>query len=552
MASTQPLRTQPLSTHAVPTPASGTVGLLVQLKLRLLRNGLTRSVWKIVGLVVGGLYGLFVVAMAWLGFGALRFAAPEYIGPVTVVVFALISIGWVIFSTLVFGIDDTLNPARFALLPLSARRLRPGLLVAGLLGIPGLATVLVALALILVWSTSVITVLLAVVAIPIGIVSAFLLSRLATSAFADALSSRRFRDAAVVLLALSGAGLGLGINVAIQSAQNNTAGFTVLLDQVAAVLGWTPFGWAWSLPAAAARGAWLELVVKAVLALALVWVCWRGWGHFLERRLTSPLTARSGEGRVRSGGRLDQLLPATPTGAIAARSLRYWRRDPRHLAGLAALIVLPAMLLVLNLIQPDGSTLVMAFAPAAFALLLGSVVGMELAYDGSAIALHIVSGVRGRDDRAGRLLAAGIVFGPLLVALIAVSLAVSGRWDLTASVLIVVLATAVNVMGFASWLSTWWPGHAPPPEANPFGKGSSGGLESLIQLSVVTLVGLIATLPTIAAVVGALWYPWLIAVAAVLAVVIGAIAIRVGVVVGGRSLDRRWPEVLKSVTALDA
>ena len=121
MASTQPLRTQPLSTHAVPTPASGTVGLLVQLKLRLLRNGLTRSVWKIVGLVVGGLYGLFVVAMAWIGFGALRFAAPEYIGPVTVVVFSLISIGWVIFSTLVFGIDDTLNPARFALLPLSAQ-----------------------------------------------------------------------------------------------------------------------------------------------------------------------------------------------------------------------------------------------------------------------------------------------------------------------------------------------------------------------------------------------------------------------------------------------
>ena len=39
-------------------------------------------------------------------------------------------------SLLVFGVDETVDPAKFALLPVRARELLPGLLVAGLIGSP--------------------------------------------------------------------------------------------------------------------------------------------------------------------------------------------------------------------------------------------------------------------------------------------------------------------------------------------------------------------------------------------------------------------------------
>ena len=54
------------------------VAHLVRLKLTLLRNSLKRSPWQLVGLIIGGLYGLgmlvtVIVALAALGTGEAEF-----------------------------------------------------------------------------------------------------------------------------------------------------------------------------------------------------------------------------------------------------------------------------------------------------------------------------------------------------------------------------------------------------------------------------------------------------------------------------------------------
>ena len=60
------------------------VAHLVRLKLTLLRNGLRRSVWQVIGLVLGLAYGLGVTALAVAGIVAVSVAAPELLPTVLV------------------------------------------------------------------------------------------------------------------------------------------------------------------------------------------------------------------------------------------------------------------------------------------------------------------------------------------------------------------------------------------------------------------------------------------------------------------------------------
>ena len=116
------------------------VALLVRLKLTLLKNSLKRSVWRTVGLIIAMVYALGVVIMVLAALVGLRYTSLTLTADVTVVGYAALTLGWLLMSMLVFGVDETIDPAKFALLPVRARELLPGLLVAGLISAPGIAT----------------------------------------------------------------------------------------------------------------------------------------------------------------------------------------------------------------------------------------------------------------------------------------------------------------------------------------------------------------------------------------------------------------------------
>ena len=79
------------------------------------------------------------------------------------------------------------------------------------------------------------------------------------------------------------------------------------------------------------------------------------WRHFLGVGLVSPMDGGGTAGKVRDSAAVERLYPATPAGGVAGRTLRYWRRDPRYLAGIAGFLIGPIVLIVTQMINPQGS-----------------------------------------------------------------------------------------------------------------------------------------------------------------------------------------------------
>jgi ABC-2 type transport system permease protein len=524
------------------------VAVLVRLKLTLLANSLRRSVWRTVGLVVGLVYGLGAVVAVLAGLVALRYTSPALTADVTVVAFSLLTLGWLLMSLLVFGVDETVDPARFALLPVRARQLLPGLLAAALLGVPGIATVLVAAGLVVTWARTGPLTVAAVLAFPLGVVTCVLLARVATSALAAVLASRRFRDLVLVGFALFGVVVGLGANLLGTFGAADPDRLRQALAVIARVAGWSPFGWAWAVPADISRGRWLVAGVHLLLAGGLVVALWWAWGHFLAVRLTSPIESGAEGRKVAASSWVDRLFPATPADGVAGRALRYWRRDPRYLAGLAGFLVGPVILIVVQVTNPNGADVLAVLAPALIGLLVGVSVAQDLSYDGSAIWLHAWSGVPGADDRAGRVRAAMVVFLPLIVIMLLVSVATTGEWRLLAPAAALALGLALASLGVGSVVGTLWQWPAPPPGANPFAGSNKGGLPSLLSFTLATFSTLAVGLPTIALVIWSFFTPWVGVVALVVGLASGIVVLRIGIRLGGRLLDRRWPEVLQAVS----
>ena len=106
------------------------VAHLLRLKLTLLRNGLRRSPWQLVGMAFGGLYALGLVGT--LGGGpdpAARQADPELAQTVVVLGGAAALLGWGLIPVVASAADMTLDPARFTTsampMPPAARRACP-------------------------------------------------------------------------------------------------------------------------------------------------------------------------------------------------------------------------------------------------------------------------------------------------------------------------------------------------------------------------------------------------------------------------------------------
>ncbi len=524
------------------------VALLVGLKLTLLRNSLRRSVWRIVGLLLAVAYALGLVVGGFAGLVALRWTSTTLTGEVTVLAFALLTLGWLVMSVLVFGVDETVDPARFALLPVTARDLLPGLLVAGVIGVPGVATALLGLGLVVTWARTPALTLAALLAAVLGVATCVLLSRAATSALASILASRQFRDLALVTLALFAVLVAVAANLGGTFIVPSLSQLEETLRLVAGAAAWSPFGWAWALPADVARGDWGAAALHLLLALALVTGLVALWWRSLDLRLVSGSGGAPGHTTVGGHGRLDRLFPASPAGAVATRTLRFWRRDPRYLVGAAGFVIAPLVIMVTQLANPSGSGALVMMAPVLLGFFVGLSVAQDLSYDGSALWTHVSAGVSGAEDRRGRVLAALAVYGPLLGLLVVLAVAFTGRFDLLPAVVGLSVAVVLVGLGVGCVVGSLWQWAAPPPGANPFQKGSSGGLPALLSVGVSMTATLLGVLPTVALAVGSAFVPWLTWLLVPVALANGWVVLRLGVSRGGRLLDRRWPEALSAVS----
>ena len=549
------------------------------LKLRMIGNHLTSGPVPALlftgGLVIGavlGTSGFALLAASTAGDPTTRLTVASLAGAALVVGSGLLPLVW-------FGVDDTLDPARFALLPLTRRRLVAGLLVAALLSVP-VITLCVATAGLLVPAVvhgGPVAGVGQAIGLLVGVLLCVSVGRAVTTAFATGLRSRRFRDLAGVLLACVAVLAGPLIVLLLAAAQRIN---WEQLTSVAAVIGWTPLGAPYTVGAELAAGRPLAGLAKLLIgAVAVVLMLW-WWSRSLESAMVgaaadSPgATRRSGAAngptRLRRYGgsavavllpRLVPGIPRTAFGAIVAREIRYWWRDPKRRANLAmALVVgvlIPALVsfggtgvfrLEINgesttpyLLSPSAGSALMLFIGAFVASLLAN----QFGFDGTSYAAHLIASVPGRLELWARASAYAILVAPALLAVGVLYGVASGDLALVPAcwgALATGYGAGVAVSSHLSVVAAY-----PLPEgSNPLAIGSGSALaKSLLAILSLVLAGLIGAPVLVAAIVlGPVW-PWL---AVPVGVGYGLLAAALGGRFAGDLLDRRGPELLASIT----
>ena len=517
------------------------VAQFLRLKLRLLGNIFRRSPWQVVGIILGLVYGLGLAVLLFTSLVGLRFVGDvQLIRDVFIIAGSATIVGFIVVP-LIFGVDDTMDPRRFALFGLPDRTLAFSLAVAAVIGIPAFALAIVLLGTVVTWSRGPGETFLAVIAAVLAFATCLLLARVSTGLASFMLSTRRARELTGVL------GLLLIVMVsplivALMSVDWANSGLRVL-ESIAGVLGWTPLGAVFAVPGDAASGNWGPAILKLMIAIATLGAVWLAWRALVAKMLVTPGREASAKS-YRGLGWFDR-MPHGATGAIAARSFTYWFRDARYWVSLLMVPIVP-VLVVLPLTLAGVHDLYVALIPVPLmCLFLGWSLHNDTAYDSTAVWLHVASGVRGASDRAGRLVPV-LIAGVLVIGLgSAVTVFVLNDWRLLPSLLGVSTALLLAGLGVGSITSARFPYPAVKPGDSPFQQPQSTGAITAFVQSLTMFGSLLIALPAlIFAAMGLLVDPAWHAASFAAGIGLGVLTLVAGVWIGGRVFDNRGPEIL--------
>ncbi|WP_425954770.1 hypothetical protein [Xylanimonas sp. McL0601] len=525
------------------------VAQFVRLKLTLMANTFRRSVWQTIGIVLGSLYAAGLVLMAVAAAVAGGATEPVVTGQVIVIAGAVLVLAWWLVPVFFYGVDATLDPHRFATYAIPRPRLLAGLAVAGVVSVPGIATVLAVVGAAFAWWRTPLAVLAALVGAVLAVALCVVGSRAITTILSPMLESRRSREVLTIVAFVPIMLFGPAISWFAQrmGSATVTVGDTVpaAVGGAAHLLGWTPLGAPWGLAASVHDGAWLTAlgrlaVAVGTLALA-VWV----WERALARTLERPAEG-GGKGAHGKGLGLFDRVPATPVGAVVARTATYWVRDPRYSASMLIVPLLPVVLYFAT--RNGGAEVIVILAPLT-AWIAGFGISNDVAYDHTAFALHVATGTPGRTDRWGRAIPVLAVGTPLIVAYTLVTAGVTGLWESLPPLLGLSIGLLAASTGVSSFVSARWLYPVPKPGDSPFkqpqgatgatmvAQGVSMGLAAIVSLPALALALVSILLPSVA-------LGW---VTLVVAPALGAVVLVLGVRWGAQAYDRRAPELLQRV-----
>lgn len=516
------------------------VAHLVRLRFLILWNGLRKSTWQLVASILGALYGLFLLVTLVVGLVALSFAPEDVARTVVILGGAATILGWLIGPVLATGIDQTVEPARLAAFPIPLNTLLAALTVSGVLGVAGIVTSVAALATAATWWQHPVAALAAVVCAVVAVLTCVVGSRAIIAISSRVATGRRAREAKALLALIPLILLG---PIIVWTSDAATSLFQTSFPAVADVVAWTPFGAVWAVPADIASGNFGRAAAEfaiALITLALLFVVWR---PALKNAMENPATStRTKAGKNTAG--VFGLFPATPTGAVAARALTYWMRDPRYAQSLIAVPLIPVLFVFLG--SATGNTLLINLTGPLTAVMLSLAIYTDVSYDSTAFALHLQTGVSGLADRVGRVLGLATFSVPIVIIFTIGTVWFTGEWNALPGLLALALGCLLSGFALSSVISGRFAFAVPQPGDSPFKARPAGSLTLMVS-SLATWGGLgILVLPeAILAIVSfvtgnALW-GW---AALVVAIALGGTLLVVGVRWGGRILDRHGPELL--------
>ncbi|MGP5725250.1 transporter [Arthrobacter rhombi] len=518
------------------------VAHLLKLKLALLRNGFKRSPWQLVGVIIGGIYGLGLAVLLCVGMFALGDQPAELITTVVVLAVSLITLGWAIIPVLLSGVDLTLDPSRFSVYPIPPRQLVIGLLLSGFIGVPGLVMLLLFAGQGLAWRANAGLALVGILCGILAALNALAVSRLAVTAATALTSNRRFRELGMILLFVPLLMLGPILQTATEGLE---AGLGWLPD-ISAVLAWTPLGAFAAVPGDVAIGAWGLAAARLVLSLAyLVAIIW-AWKTVLVRALETPPQQSGGSRAVSGLGVAFRLFPATPWGAVASRCLTYWMKDPRYAMSIIFVPLVPILIWFWS--SQGGNYTAMLYLAPIIAVLLAFSISADISYDNTAFSLHVLTGLRGFDDRLGRVAASAVFAVPTVLLAAILPAAFLGETELLPAILGLSLGALGTGWAVSSIASARYTYAVPLPGDNPMktppGTGARMAVTQLATFgSTIVLMLPEIILHIVFLVTGQELYAWLVLIAGV---VLGALMLVAGLRIGGRWFDSRTPELMQA------
>lgn len=530
------------------------VGVFASLKWRLVTSRLrSASGAGKVGMGIGLAVSLTFVGFLAVGLAALR-TVPDAAVPVVTTVFALQVVAWILAPLVAFGVDETVDPTRFALLPIRSQTLQRGLLVTSLIGFLPLLNMLLlvgaAIGIGVPWSVLPVAVLCAAVQLVICVV----LSRAASTSMSALMTSRRGRDL----------GMGVGFLIflvyfafitfinnpgdtsgsALESGVRSSAGF----------LAWSPPGALANLPSLLASGEYGKAGVAALIGLAALGLAWWWWSNALRKSLTtvsSTTESSAPAGRGHEGSSVAVGTAGTLRVVADRDRLLVWRDPMRRMPWLTLIVLVLAWPFIVFRGEQGG-----VFAVAAMALFVGAQAANIYGVEGTGLWLHmqtITDRVRARGEVLGHAVAV-IVPGAVIVLLsVAVQAVVSDNLEQIPAAAGLSLAALLGGTAVACYLSARVPYAMPQSRKSMFASSVPGQKGRTFAATLGLMAGgLVLAIPAGAAVILSLtvspMWGW---VGLVVGPLVGVIALWIA---AGMTADRYLeyaPEIFATVSAGD-
>lgn len=515
------------------------VATLVRLRFLLLANALRKSPWQLIAVILGALYGLGFLVVAVVLLFVLSFGEIEFARGVTVLAGATLIAGWTVLPVLTSGIDQTVDPARLATFPIPLGTLLLSLTISGVLGVPGLVTVIAALATATTWWRYPIAALVAVLCAVVGVLTCVIGSRMLVALSSRIATGRRAREAKGMLIFIPLVMVGPIILWLSQSLKDSTD----LLPRVAGVVSWTPLGAIWAVPADVATGDLGRAALEFAIGLATLGTFLALWRWALARALESPARSAQAKRGIRGLG-LFSVFPGTPSGAVAARALSYWMRDPRYAQSLISVPLVPVLIFVYA--GSNGNLAPLNAVAPIIAILLSMSIYTDVSYDNTAFALHLQTGVSGRADRIGRVLALATFAIPVCVVLAIGFAWLTDAWQALPGVLGITVGFLLTGFGVSSVVSGRFVFMVPAPGESPFTSKPGGGISLMLStFATWSIVGILSLPELVLAVAGFVFDTVVLGwISLLVAIALGSTLMTIGVRRGGAILDRRGPELL--------
>ncbi|WP_307479517.1 hypothetical protein [Microbacterium trichothecenolyticum] len=461
---------------------------------------------------------------------------------VTVLAGSAVTLGFAVGPPVTASVDP-LDPRRFAVVGPEPRPLAAALALAGFLSVPVLVVLVLGASLAVAWGAQGASALASIASVVLGLTTCVLFARVSMALGALVQRPRQSRElmgvylvAVLVIVVPVGVFLGsLEWRGAVPSQ----------LASAAEVLAWTPVGASWGIAVAPSPGAafgslLVSLVTVVVLALA--------WFALVDRLLTT--TPRPVAARERAGLGWFAILPGTPGGAVAARSLAYWLRDRRYIVNVVIVPVAAIVSTIPLLVAGVPFEVAVLLPVPIMALFFGWLPHNDLAYDSTALWMHIASGVRGASDRIGRLVPVILIGVPILAVTLPLAVVAHGRWAILPAMIGVCAALFLAGLGLSSISSVVAPYAVSRPGDSPFQQPQRSGSGGVVAQGLVMVGALLAALPSI-------WLTWRAvggeAIDAMLALGVGIgaglVVLVVGVALGAALFERRATRLMEFAEA---